>query len=312
MINIKKIICVSMAIAFTWPTVAGDLETIQQKHWIHGSKDCEANKDPLIEVLEYDADTFILRQNKCTNYEAPFIYVLFGKHTVFVQDTGATEDAALFPLYEQIQALISKRSLPESGEALKILVTHSHGHSDHTAADAQFRGKPNVTLVEPDTKSVIDFYKFGDWPDGQQQIDLGERVLTIFPIPGHQKASVAVYDPQTKWLLSGDSFYPGQLYVKDWNSFRASIQKMFDFTQTHKVDAVMGTHIEMTKTAGISYQVGTVYQPDEASLVLIPGDLEVVNKALIAQGGKAKELVLNKLIVRPLNWLERFLSNVLG
>jgi len=312
MINFKKIACVSIVLTFAWPAVAGDLETVHQKQWIHGSKDCKTNKDPLIDVLEYDADTFILRQNKCTNFEAPFIYVFFGKHTVFVQDTGATEDAESFPLYEKIQALISTRPPLENGEALKILVTHSHGHGDHTAADAQFRGKENVTLVEPDTKSVIDFFKFRNWPDGEKKIDLGERVLIAFPIPGHQEASVAVYDPRTKWLLSGDSFYPGRLYVKDWNSFRSSIQRMLDFTKTHEVEAVLGTHIEMTKVPGIGYPVGTDYQPEEASLILVPDDLEDVNQALITQGNKAKELVLNKLIIRPLNWLERFLSNVLG
>jgi len=312
MTSLKIIINVFIAFAVAAPAVAGDLETVRQKQWGHGSKDCNANKDPLIDILEYGVDTFILRQNKCTSYEAPFIYVLFGNHTVFVQDTGATEDAELFPLYEQVQALISKRLPQENGEAFKILVTHSHGHNDHTAADSQFRGKANVTLVEPDTKSVINFFKFKDWPNGERQIDLGGRVLTIFPIPGHQEASVTVYDPQTKWLLSGDSFYPGRLYVKDWNSFRASIQKMFDFTQNHEVEAVLGTHIEMTTASRISYPVGTEYQPEETSLVLVPSDLEELNQALIAQGDKAKLLELNKLIIRPLNWLERFLSNALG
>ena len=54
-----------------------------EKSWNHGSADCATNQDPAIEVFEFDSDTYILRQNKCVNFEAPFIYVLFGKHTVF-------------------------------------------------------------------------------------------------------------------------------------------------------------------------------------------------------------------------------------
>jgi len=56
--------------------------------WNHGSEDCAKSRAPAIEILQADHDSYILRQNKCVHFEAPFIYVLFGEHTVFVQDTG--------------------------------------------------------------------------------------------------------------------------------------------------------------------------------------------------------------------------------
>ena len=46
--------------------------------WIHGSESSEHNTDPDIQVFWYDDDTVILRQNKAINYEAPFLYLLFG------------------------------------------------------------------------------------------------------------------------------------------------------------------------------------------------------------------------------------------
>ncbi|MGJ8671217.1 MAG: hypothetical protein ACSHXK_17160, partial [Oceanococcus sp.] len=67
--------------------------------WIHGAENCSKSKDPAIETFKFDEDTYILRQSKCVDYEAPFIYVLFGEHTVLVQDTGATSEADKFPLY---------------------------------------------------------------------------------------------------------------------------------------------------------------------------------------------------------------------
>lgn len=186
---------------------------LASKAWNHGSEDCASNRDPAIEVYEVDAETYILRQNKCVHFEAPFIYVLFGKHTVFVQDTGATADPSRFPLYGTVRDLIARRN----GQELKILVTHSHSHSDHTAADPQFRGKPGVTLVEPNARAVRKYFGFTAWPAEVAQIDLGGRILKVIAAPGHQEEAVAVYDAQTGWLLTGDSLYPGRIYVKNWN-----------------------------------------------------------------------------------------------
>ena len=50
---------------------------LHQKHWIHGAADCEADTDPAIEVFRADRTSYILRQNKCLSYEAPFMYLLF-------------------------------------------------------------------------------------------------------------------------------------------------------------------------------------------------------------------------------------------
>jgi len=121
--------------------------------WIHGAVDCSESRDPAIETFKVDEDTYILRQSKCVDYEAPFIYVLFGEQTVLVQDTGATSEADKFPLYDTVAELVRNRP-PRTETALEVLVIHSHSHGDHTAADAQFRGKPNVTVVAPGKRGL--------------------------------------------------------------------------------------------------------------------------------------------------------------
>jgi glyoxylase-like metal-dependent hydrolase (beta-lactamase superfamily II) len=186
---------------------------LNAKVWNHGAEDCRANRDPAIEVFRYDAATYILRQNKCVHFEAPFIYVLFGSHTVFVQDTGAVADPERSPLYQTVRDLISQRPAP--APPLRLLVTHSHSHGDHTAGDSQFRGKLDVTLVEPDARSVREHFGFARWPEGIATIDLGGRELLVLPIPGHQAESIAVYDSHTRWLLTGDTLYPGELIVRE-------------------------------------------------------------------------------------------------
>ena len=61
------------------------------RRWIHGSSDCADNLDPAIDVYAHDKTTYILRQNKCLTFEAPFIYVLVGENKILILDTGAIE-----------------------------------------------------------------------------------------------------------------------------------------------------------------------------------------------------------------------------
>lgn len=287
---------------------AGTVEKINRHTWIHGSEDCATNTDPAIETFRYDESSYILRQNKCLDSEAPFIYVLFGEHTVFVQDTGATEDAGQFPLYETLQRLIDSRKQATPGRELKLLVTHSHGHRDHTAGDSQFRGKPGVTLVEPGAPSIQKYFGFTDWPNGTATVDLGRRKLTVFPLPGHKEDSIAVYDPHTRWLLSGDTFYPGRLYIGEWDSYRASIARLVDFSKTHRISALMGTHIEMSRTPGQDYPMGSSYQPEEAGLALLPEDLLLLDATLSEIGNEPEKRVMDKFIVRPVSKIEKILT----
>jgi len=280
--------------------------TLSEKAWIHGSENCADNRDPPLEVFSFDASTYILRQNKCVHFEAPFIYVMFGEHTVFVQDTGATEDAGKFPLYDTVQQLVKQR-----GDAqLEILVTHSHSHGDHKAADVQFRGKPGVTLVEANAVAVREYFGFTRWPAGAATIDLGGRQLTVLPAPGHQDESLVVYDAQTGWLLTGDSVYPGRLYVWDWDAFRASVRRMAEFANTHPVSAVMGTHIELSRT-GEQFPIGSTFQPGEAPLPLSRQDLLQLDQSLQQAGDTPKEITTKKFVVSPISTFQRIVSGIM-
>jgi hydroxyacylglutathione hydrolase len=285
-------------------------EPLDTKVWNHGAVDCSTNSDPPVEVFELDPTTFILRQNKCLHFEAPFIYVLFGGRTVFIQDTGATPEPEKFPLYTEIQKLVAKREA--AAAPLTWLVTHSHSHGDHKAGDAQFRGRTGVTLVEPTAEGVRGYFGFKGWPQGEATLDLGGRKLTVLPIPGHQAESIAVYDEQTGWLLTGDTVYPGRLYVFDWDAYRTSVHRLAEFTRSHQVSAVLGTHIEMSKTAGTDYPMGSSYQPDEAPLPLTVAELRSLDQALQKAGDSSQKIVLPKFIVTPIGWFQRTLSRIIG
>jgi hypothetical protein len=266
--------------------------------WIHGAADCTNNSDSLIQVVQVNSSTWILRQNKCINYEAPFMYLFLGRKKVLLMDTGATEDDKLFPLFQTVNKLIEQWE-KDTNSQVELVVAHTHSHSDHTAADLQFKNKPRTTVVGLKIDDVKTFFNFKNWPLENSQIDLGGRVLEFMPIPGHQITSVAVYDYQTKILLTGDSFYPGRLYVNDWMAFKLSTQRLCDFVSHHRVSYILGNHIEMTKTAGKDYPTGSTFQPDEHILPLKVSDLFKLNKALQHLGENPKRETHTNFIIYP-------------
>lgn len=271
---------------------------LNRTNWIHGSSNCKENSNPAIQIEKYNYNTYILRQNKCINYEAPFLFLFLGAKKALLMDTGATEDENQFPLYKTVGKLIQQWE-GITNTKVELIVAHTHGHGDHIAGDLQFKDKPNTTVIGPKVEDVQAYFKIENWPEEHAKIDLGDRDIEVIPIPGHQKASIAVYDYETKILLSGDSFYPGRLYVDDWSSFRSSIQRLVDFTGQHKISYILGNHIEMTTTPGKDYPVGTTFQPNEHKLPLTVNDLTSLDDALKRLADKPVREVHSDFIIVP-------------
>jgi glyoxylase-like metal-dependent hydrolase (beta-lactamase superfamily II) len=273
---------------------------LSQVKWIHGSPDCSKGIDPPIQVFQQDKSTWVLRQNKCLSFEAPFMYVLLGDDRALLLDTGATDNPESFPLFTTVRSLIGERLL---------LVLHSHSHGDHRRGDEQFTGQAGVELVAPNAAGLRAFLDKADRTGRDRSIELGGREVIIIETPGHQEESITLYDSQTRWLLTGDTVYPGLTYVKEWEAYRKSISRLARFAQNHELTAVLGAHIEMTEKAREYYPIGTIYQPQEASLPLGPEVLQTLDTALAAADGK-ETVQLDELLVQPMNAVQRSLSNV--
>jgi glyoxylase-like metal-dependent hydrolase (beta-lactamase superfamily II) len=124
-------------------------------------------------------------------------------------------------------------------------------------------------------------------------------VLDVIPIPGHEASSIAVYDRQTAILFTGDTLYPGRLYVQDAAAFTRSVQRLVDFTHGKVVAHILGNHIEQTHTPFLDYPVGTVYQPDEHELELGRSQLLELNEALRGMNGNVRRLAYRDFTIWP-------------
>jgi glyoxylase-like metal-dependent hydrolase (beta-lactamase superfamily II) len=184
-------------------------------------------------------------------------------------------------------------------DSVPLIVAHSHAHGDHTAGDPQFKEKPGVQFVAASVTDIQKAFGIERWPVDIGHIDLGGRILDVIPIPGHNDASIALYDRATGILLTGDSFYPGRLYVTDFPAFVASNQRLVDFTRDRPVSHVLGTHIEQSRIPFVDYPRGTAYQTDEHPLELSRGDLLELNDSLVRLNGKPDKIVLRDVTVVP-------------
>ncbi len=282
-----------------------DFLNLDQYKWSHGAEDCSKYTGPELDVYRYDDSTYIVRQNKCQTYEAPFVYVLIGQNTVLLLDTGALATTKESSLYDQLVARID----PSMMVGKPWLVLHTHGHGDHTRGDDGFLNREGVDLVGADGKAIESYFQFENWPNNNQTLSLGERDITVIPTPGHQEESLSFYDSQTRWLVTGDTFYPGVIYVKHWQDYRASIERLARFSELHSVEALMGAHIEMTTMAGEYYPIGTLFQPEERSLPLSVEQLREVN-ARLSSTPKSQQLEFEFVVIKPMNGLQKSLSNI--
>ena len=104
----------------------------------------------------------------------------------------------------------------------------------------------------------------------------------------------------TKILLTGDTFYPGRLYVKDWNAFKWSIDRLVRFADNNVISTMLGNHIEMTQTPGVDYPIETIYQPKEHPLPLSEIELTELSKALTKLGDKPAKEIHDSFIIYPI------------
>jgi glyoxylase-like metal-dependent hydrolase (beta-lactamase superfamily II) len=266
--------------------------------WIHGSPSAKHNTDPDIQVHWYDDHTVILRQNKAINYEAPFMFLLFGNTSAVLIDTGATESADYFPLRRVVDELVGDWLELHPRARYELLVVHTHGHGDHVAGDAQFADRRDTVLIDANLTASRAFFGFDD-DAASAEVDLGGRVLDCLASPGHHAAAVTYYDRYTGLLLTGDTVYPGRLYVSDWAAFRDTIDRLITFATARPVTHVLGCHIEMTSQPGIDYPVRTTYQPDEAPLQMTVAQLRDVGAAIAEIGDRPVRRAFADFIIWP-------------
>lgn len=254
---------------------------------------------PEWQIHEYNPDLYILRQSGCTDFEKPFVYLLFGRERALLLDTGSRHGN----IAPALQLTVHRWLLRNHRGSIPLVAVHTHSHSDHTAGDAELQALKDdaipITVIAPTVEATKKFYGMANWPEDAGAVDLGGRVIDVLAIPGHDTVGVALYDRQTAILFTGDNVYPGRLYIRDLPAYESSNQRMLRFTEGKPVAHILGNHIEQTRTPFLDYPVGTIYQPDEHELALSRGVLFEVQAGLAAMKGSPKRVAYRDFTLWP-------------
>jgi hydroxyacylglutathione hydrolase len=269
--------------------------------------DCSA---PAPDVVQLADDTFVFRQPLCANFEGPFLYLFLGRSKALLLDSGTKASNMALPVLAKVDEYKAAHGLA----SYSLVVAHTHSHGDHVGGDEYFAGRSDVTVVGHRRHEVAAFFDLelqttetGErrtWPNSAARFDLGERVLDVLPLPGHDEAHILVYDADERLLVTGDTLYPGRLYIEDWEHFRESAKRLSEFASSHDVRYVLGAHIELRREQNADgtasdYEMGEAVHASEHTLVLAPDEPTKLWKLVEAQGDTPRREASQHFILSP-------------
>lgn len=180
------------------------------------------------------------------HYEEVISYLLIGEEKALLFDTGM----GVTSIKQEVEAITKK----------ELIVLNSHSHYDHVGGNYEFTdvwafdNDWEITRLKNGDYSQKRFKNFQDanvcaeLPSGfnkdtyhikpsvisrkikhLERIDLGGRELLIHHTPGHSPASICIQDFEYKLLFTGDTLYPGEMYLDLEGSDSATYFKTIDY-----------------------------------------------------------------------------------
>ena len=200
--------------------------------------------EPWFEIYRIRAGVFAIYEPK--QFEEVISYLILGDQRALLFDTGLGAG--------KISAVVTRLT------PLAVTVINSHTHFDHVGGNAEFKeiwnrdlpftqtnmsGQSNVYSldalapdrlcgplpagVNPKSYSIRAWKSTHRLRDGEQ-LDLGGRTVEVLFTPGHTPDSVALLDRKNGLLFTGDTFYPGPIYLfvpeTDFAAYTRSVTRL--------------------------------------------------------------------------------------
>jgi glyoxylase-like metal-dependent hydrolase (beta-lactamase superfamily II) len=200
--------------------------------------------EPWFEIYRIRPGVFALYEPK--QFEEVISYLILGEKRALLFDTGLGVG--------KISAAVARLT------SLPVTVINSHTHFDHVGGNAEFQdvwnrdlpytrqnmqGESNVyssDALAPErlcgalpSGTNSKSYSIRPWKsthtlhDGER-VDLGGRELEVIYTPGHTPDSLTLLDRKNGLLFTGDTFYPGPIYLftpeTDFATYERSVARL--------------------------------------------------------------------------------------
>lgn len=158
-----------------------------------------------------------------------FEFNLFGVNTYIIFDVATHEAAVVDPgMTDTRECERIDRYISENTIKVKYLV-NTHMHIDHLFGDEYISKKYGVGIAASTDDSILSsriaeqarmFHLRTDMPDvlnvatplkDGDRLMLGAEPIDILSVPGHSPGSIALYCPESKFVVTGDALFRGSI-----------------------------------------------------------------------------------------------------
>ncbi len=209
-------------------------------------------------VTQIDDGVSLIHENHVASWMRCNIWLIKGRERDLLIDSGM----GLVPLKPFISKL--------SGQAITAVSTHAHfdhmggahefeHHLGHSA-DSNIYANPtgyntladDFVTAEVIKQHPVDGFDIAQYSvksapltgylDEGDMIDLGDRTLHVLHLPGHSPGAIALYDPISKVLFSGDVIYDGGLIDGAYHSSTEAYEESLRRLRELPISVVHGGH----------------------------------------------------------------------
>ena len=159
---------------------------------------------------------------------AIFQFSLFGINTYLIFDPDTKDCAIVDPgMSNPQEEKAIENFISEKGLRLTQII-NTHLHIDHVAGIPFLRKKFGVPVMAHEGDKMlglkikhqaaafgldidIDEIEISDYLKAGDNIKIGNGELKVIAVPGHSKGSIALYDPQGGFIITGDALFKGSV-----------------------------------------------------------------------------------------------------